>query len=248
MKPLLEAKGLGASSGGRSIFKDVDLSVSKGEILSIIGPAGSGKTTFLRALNRMTDLDAGVALYGRVLLDGRPLEGFDPVDVRRRVGLVLPVPAPLPFSIRENLLFGPSLKGPLNGAADALIERSLKAAFLWEEVKERLSMNAMNLSGGQQQRICLARALMLEPEVLLLDEPCSALDPISTARIEEALAELKKDMAVVLVTNSVKQAARCSDRTAFFLMGELVEQGATSDLFTNPRDKRTEDYITGRFG
>lgn len=238
-------------ASGRTILKSVSLSIERGEILGVIGPAGSGKTTFLRVLNRLCDLDLGLTISGSALLDGRPIldQGADLVDLRRRVGLVFSVPTALPMSIFDNLAFGPRLAGA-SGAKKlaARAEECLRSAFLWEEVKDRLDLPAGNLSGGQQQRLCLARSLMLAPEVLLLDEPCSGLDPISTAKIEEALTDLKKTMAIVLVTNNVKQASRVADKTAFLLLGELVEFAPTVELFTNPKDKRTEDYITGRFG
>ena len=235
--------------GGRSILGPLTLTVNKGKILGIIGPAGSGKSTLLRVLNRMTDFEDTMRVEGGVTFHDQPLAQADIVDLRRRVGLVFPVPTPLPMSIFENLAFGLRLKGvSAHGEIMQRAEAGLRAAYLWEEVKDRLAMPASNLSGGQQQRLCLARTLTLKPDALLLDEPCSGLDPISTAKIEEALTELKKDMAVVLVTNNVKQASRVADDTAFILMGELVELSPTVELFTNPRDKRTEDYVTGRFG
>lgn len=247
----IRIENLRISAGTTEILKGVSLDIQPQEILALIGPAGSGKTTLLRALNRMTDLEAGLTIRGKVLMDGRDIldPSHDVTDLRRRVSMVFAVPTPLPLSIRDNLLIG--LKFKRNGApvdADALIERSLRSAFLWDEVKDRLSLPGSSLSGGQQQRLCLARALMLSPEVLLLDEPCSGLDPISTAKIEEALQDLKKRMSVVLVTNNVKQASRTSDRTAFLLMGELVELAGTDVLFTNPADTRTSDYVSGRFG
>lgn len=232
------------------ILKGISLDVSRGEILSIIGPAGAGKTSFLRAINRMNDLDPDLQTSGEVLLDGHSVYDRD-VDVallRRKVGMVFSVPVPLPMTIFENVAFGLRLNGSPRNIIAERVESSLRAAVLWDEVKDRLDLSGRNLSGGQQQRLCLARTLALEPEVLLLDEPCSGLDPISTSKIEEALHVLKKDLAVVLVTNNVKQAARASDRTAFFLFGELVELQPTEALFTTPRNTRTADYITGRFG
>lgn len=235
---------------GREILKGITLAAPRGEILSIIGPAGAGKTTFLRCLNRMLELDPAFEISGEVLLDGRSIYARDvPVaEVRRRVGMVFSVPVPLPLTVYGNLVFGPSLGGAERNSWDGKIEAALRAAGLWDEVKDRLQEPARNLSGGQQQRLCLARALVLRPSVLLLDEPCSGLDPISTARIEEALQLLKKEVTVILVTNNVKQAARASDRTAFFLFGELIEVERTETLFTTPRDRRTADYISGRFG
>lgn len=248
---LLDIRQLAVHAGPAPILRPLSLTLQAGEILGVIGPANSGKTTFLRALNRMTDLDRGLRVSGDVRLNGEPVFGpeADVVEVRRRIGIVFSVPIPLPLSIYDNLLFGLQL----NGVADPKetrrrAEESLRSSYLWEEVKDRLQMPAVNLSGGQQQRLCLARTLMVQPEVLLLDEPCSGLDPISTAKIEEALTELKKQMGIILVTNNVKQASRVSDRTLFLLMGEQVEAGPTTVLFTTPRDERTEAYITGRFG
>lgn len=236
---------------GEPALRNINLAIRRNEILSIIGPARSGKTTFLRSLNRLNDLYPQGRHEGEILLDGQDIYKAD-VDVtvlRRRVGMVYATPIPLPMTIFDNLAFGPRRKGVRDKARlEALVESSLKAAFLWNEVKDRLHTSALRLSGGQQQRLCLARALALEPEVLLLDEPCSGLDPISTAQIEDALRELKSRYTIVLVTNNVKQAARVSDRTAFFLMGELIELGDTKAFFTNPQDKRTSDYITGKFG
>lgn len=235
---------------GREILKGITLAARRGEILSIIGPAGAGKTTFLRCLNRMLELDGAFEISGEVRLDGRSIYAREvPVaEIRRRVGMVFSVPVPLPLTVYGNLVFGPSLGGTERDSLNENVEAALRAAGLWEEVKDRLQEPARNLSGGQQQRLCLARALVLRPSVLLLDEPCSGLDPISTARIEEALQQLKKEVAVILVTNNVKQAARASDRTAFFLFGELIEVEGTETLFTTPRDRRTADYISGRFG
>lgn len=249
--PLMGAKDLSVTFHDKPLLKSLSVDMRVGEVLSVIGPAGSGKTTFLRVLNRMIDLDKELRITGDVRLAGQSLfgEAVDVVDVRRRVGIVFSVPITLPLSIYDNLAFGPRLHGIQDPTEiQHRIEKSLKRAYLWEEVKDRLPEVASNLSGGQQQRLCLARTLMTRPEVLLLDEPCSGLDPISTAKIEEALKELKKDMAIVLVTNNVKQASRVSDKTAFLLMGEMVEYGLTSQVFTNPQDKRTEAYITGRFG
>jgi len=230
--------------------KGLDLEVREHEILGIIGPANSGKTSFLRTLNRMNELYPGTRTTGEVLLDGKDI--FRQVDLqllRKRLGIVFAMPLPLPLSIFDNVAYGPRLHGIKNkGELSGLVERSLKAAAIWDEVKDRLQTSAFKLSGGQQQRLCIARTLAVGPEVILYDEPCSGLDPISTLKIEEAMQELKKNYTQIIVTNNVKQAARASDRTAFFLMGELVEIGETSQLFTVPRDKRTEDYITGRFG
>jgi len=240
-----------ASFGGRAVLRDIDLEIRHRERLAIIGPASSGKTTFLRSLNRLNDLEPDFRKTGRILLDGKDIYDAD-VDVpslRRRLGMVYAMPTPLPWSIYDNIAFGPRLSGRRRDERlDEVVERSLRGAFLWNEVKDRLREPALDLSGGQQQRLCLARVLALEPEVLLLDEPCSGLDPISTAMIEDALADLRSRYSIVLVTNNTKQAARASDRTAFFLMGELVECGPTKQVFTTPRHQRTSDYITGHFG
>jgi len=240
-----------ASFDGAPVLRNISLEVCERERLAIIGPASSGKTTFLRSLNRLNDLAPNFAKTGRILLDKQDIFGGD-VDVavlRRRVGMVYAVPVPLPWSIYENLTYGPRLAGIRSRSRlDETVESCLRSAFLWDEVKDRLHEPAANLSGGQQQRMCLARVLALEPEVLLLDEPCSGLDPVSTAKIEDALAQLRSKYSIVLVTNNTKQAARASDRTAFFLMGELVECGPTAQVFTNPVHQRSSDYITGHFG
>lgn len=235
---------------GNEVLRGITLDARRGEILAIIGPAGAGKTTFLRSLNRMLDLDPDWRVSGDVLLNGGSIYGRDVhvAELRRNIGMVFSVPVTLPMTIFRNLAFGLNLN--LNGRSrrDDRVEKALRSAYLWEEVKDRLNEPAGNLSGGQQQRLCLARTLTLEPSVLLLDEPCSGLDPISTRRIEEALQQLKKNLTIILVTNNVKQAARASDRTAFFLFGELIEVQKTEELFTTPREKQTADYISGRFG
>ncbi|HXX93040.1 MAG TPA: phosphate ABC transporter ATP-binding protein [Planctomycetota bacterium] len=249
MKTILELKGFSAWYDHHLALKEISLEVQDGEILGVIGPAGGGKSTLIRSLNRMNDLDPKFRADGTIRYRGIDLYR-DPVDLavlRRKLGMVFAVPVPLPGSIYQNLAFGPRLNGPGDGL-DAQVEKCLRAAFLWEEVKDRLTLSAFSLSGGQQQRLCLARTLMLEPDVLLLDEPCSGLDPLSTAKIEEALQVLKKDVTVVLVTNNVMQASRCADRTAFFLQGRLVECGPTQQIFVNPREKTTRDYVSGRFG
>lgn len=249
--PKMLVDGFSAFYDGHPALKDIHLAVAPHERLAIIGPSNSGKTTFLRSLNRLSDQNPTFTHTGRILLDGKDV--FDPATdvpaLRRRVGMVYAVPTPLPWSIFDNIAYGPRMAG-IRGAGrlSELVEKGLRSAVLWEEVKDRLDEPAHNLSGGQQQRMCLARVLALEPEVLILDEPCSGLDPISTARIEEALVELKAKYSVVLVTNNTKQAARASDRTAFFLMGEMVEVGPTGQVFTNPADRRTGEYITGHFG
>jgi phosphate transport system ATP-binding protein len=237
--------------GKSAVLRNVNLEIRPCERLAIIGPAASGKTTLLRSLNRLNDLEANFSKTGRILLDGKDIYAPD-VDVaglRRRVGMVYALPVPLPWSVYQNVACGPRLAGVRRRAElDGIVQTALRRAVLWEEVKDRLRDSALNLSGGQQQRLCLARILALEPEVLLLDEPCSGLDPVSTAKIEQALLELKQRYSIVLVTNNTKQAARASERTAFFLMGELIECGPTGQVFTNPRHGRTSDYITGHFG
>jgi phosphate transport system ATP-binding protein len=249
MKAILELEGFSAWYGHHLALKEVGLQVLPNEILGVIGPAGGGKTTFLRSLNRMNDLDTKFRADGAIRYRGIDLYK-EPVDVavlRRKLGMVFAVPVPLPGSIYQNLAFGPRLDGA-RADVDALVEKSLRAAFLWDEVKDRLRLSAFSLSGGQQQRLCLARTLMLEPDVLLLDEPCSGLDPLSTAKIEEALQDLKREVTVVLVTNNVMQASRVADRTAFFLQGRLVECGPTERIFVNPKEKTTYEYVSGRFG
>jgi len=249
--PKIVIENFGARFGDNDVLRDINLNIMPRERLAIIGPASSGKTTLLRSLNRLNDLDHGFAHTGHIRLDGHDIFAAD-TDVpalRRRVGMVYAVPIPLPWSIRENITYGPRLAGVTDRARlDDLVVSSLRSSFLWDEVKDRLDSLGTNLSGGQQQRLCLARVLALEPEVLLLDEPCSGLDPISTAKIEDALVELKAKYSIVLVTNNTKQAARASDRTAFFLMGQLIEVAATPDLFTNPSHPKTAGYITGNFG
>ncbi len=237
--------------GAIHALRNISLEVYKNEILAAIGPANSGKTTFLRCLNRMNDLQPNFRVEGKVLLDGKNVydTAVDVPFLRRRVGVVFATPTPLPMSVFENIAYGPRRLGTgKRSILEKIVERSLKKAALWDEVKNRLRDSALKLSGGQQQRLCLARALAVEPEVILYDEPCSGLDPISTAKIEETMFELQKDYTQILVTNNTKQAARVSERTAFFLMGELVEIGLTDKIFTAPQDQRTEDYITGRFG
>jgi phosphate transport system ATP-binding protein len=229
----------------------VNLDLPAKAITVLFGPAGGGKTTLLRLVNRLNDLVEGTRRSGQVLLDGQDIyaPGMDVTALRRRVGMVFALPLPLPMSIRENVVYGPRLAGVRDRARlEELTERSLRQAALWEEVKDRLDASAYSLSGGQQQRLCIARSLSLEPEVLLLDEPTSGLDPISTAKVEESLLALKEAFTIVLVPHSVQQAARIADRAAFLLGGELVEFGERQQVFTSPRQKRTEDYITGRFG
>jgi phosphate transport system ATP-binding protein len=245
------SKDLNIWFGKTHALKKLNLTIFKNEILSIIGPANSGKTSFLRALNRLNDLNPKVKLEGSVYLDGIDIYKND-VEVgllRKKVGMVFALPVPLPLSIFDNIAYGPRRYGiKSKRALTEITEKSLKAAYLWDEVKDRLHQSAMKFSGGQQQRLCIARALAVEPEVILFDEPCSGLDPISTAKVEEAMTELKKQYTIVLVTNNTKQAARVGDKTAFFLMGELIEIDRTDKVFTSPSDERTEGYISGRFG
>jgi phosphate transport system ATP-binding protein len=234
-----------------NVIQHLSLQIPDKEILGIIGPASSGKTTFLRVLNRMNELEQGSRVEGRVLMDGEDIyrSDYDPVALRKRVGMVFALPVPLPMSIYDNIVYGPTIAGVSNRhRLDELVEKSLKDAFLWDEVKDRLKTSGLRLSGGQQQRLCLARVLAMQPEVILLDEPCSGLDPISTAKIEDALTKLKQHYTIILVTNNTKQAARISDNTAFFLMGQMIEIGPTDRIFTIPREKTTNDYVTGRFG
>jgi phosphate transport system ATP-binding protein len=246
----IRVEGLSVYYDSLAALKKTSLSVRKNEILGVIGPANSGKTSFLRALNRLSDLSPGIRLEGTIRLDGRDIyHEMRAEEVRKKIGMVFALPLPLPLSVFDNIAFGPRRHGIKDrGKIGGIVEKSLRAAFLWEEVKDRLNMPAMKLSGGQQQRLCIARALAVDPEVILYDEPCSGLDPISTAKVEEAMFELKRRYTQILVTNNVKQAARVGDRVAFFLMGELVEIDLAERIFTAPQDKRTDDYVTGRFG
>jgi phosphate transport system ATP-binding protein len=249
--PKVEVRGLKVSFGKVEALRGISLDIAANRILGVIGPAGSAKSTFLRALDRMNELKPDCRTEGSVRIDGEDIydPSCDPVELRRRVGMVFAMPMPLPLSIYENVVYGPRLSGLRDKAAlDELVEESLSEAFLWDEVKDRLGGSGLKLSGGQQQRLCLARTLAMRPELVLLDEPSSGLDPISTAKIEEALTILKERYTIVLVTNNTKQAARVADETAFFLMGELIEMSPTGKIFTNPSDRRTEDYVTGRFG
>ena len=247
----LEDHDLNAWYGHTQALRNMSLSMMERRITAVIGPSGCGKSTFIRCLNRINDLMPGFRVAGRVLFKGQDLyaPGVDPIEIRLRIGMVFQKPNPFPKPIYDNVAYGPRLCGiKVRARLDALVEESLKKAALWDEVKDKLHHSALALSGGQQQRLCIARALAVEPEVLLLDEPCSALDPIATGRIEELLLDLKKNYTMVIVTHNMQQAARVSDTTAFFMLGQLVEFGPTSQIFTNPRDKVTEDYITGRFG
>lgn len=232
-------------------LKNINMEIEKNEITAFIGPSGCGKSTFLKSLNRMNDLVAGCRIEGELLLDGENFyaDDFDVNMLRKRVGMVFQQPNPFPMSIYDNIAYGPRTHGIKDKKTlDEIVEKSLKGAAIWDEVKENLNKSALSISGGQQQRICIARALAVEPEVLLMDEPTSALDPISTAKIEDLVQELKKDYTIVMVTHNMQQAARVSDKTAFFLTGEIIEMGDTKEIFSNPKDKRTEDYVSGRFG
>ena len=236
--------------GNFHALKDVSLDIHAGEITAFIGPSGCGKSTFLKSLNRMNDLVEGCKITGEVLLDKENIYGnMDVNDLRRRVGMVFQKPNPFPMSVYDNIAYGPRTHGIRSKKAlDEIVETSLKSAAIWDELKDRLNKSALGLSGGQQQRLCFARALAVKPEVLLMDEPTSALDPISTSRIEDLVLELKKDYTIVMVTHNMQQATRVSDQTVFFLLGEIIETAPTEQLFSVPADKRTEDYITGRFG
>jgi phosphate transport system ATP-binding protein len=245
----LEARELSVLYGDTRAVHSVSLKIPDRKVVAFIGPSGCGKSTLLRCFNRMNDLVPGARVEGEAIFQGRNLygEGIDPVDVRRRIGMVFQKPNPFPKSIYDNVAFGPRING-YKGEMDEMVERSLRQAALWDEVKDRMDASALALSGGQQQRLCIARALAVEPEVLLMDEPASALDPIATQKIEDLIYELKKHYTVVIVTHNMQQAARVSDYTAFLYLGEVVEYGATKVLFTNPAEERTESYITGRFG
>jgi phosphate transport system ATP-binding protein len=250
--PKMEAKNVSVYYGDKRAIDDVSIAIPKRYVTAFIGPSGCGKSTFLRSLNRMNDTIAGARVDGDILLDGENIytSGMDVVQLRARVGMVFQKPNPFPKSIYENIAYGPRIHG-ISGSKselDGIVESSLKRAGLWDEVKDRLEDSGTALSGGQQQRLCIARAIAVDPEVILMDEPCSALDPIATARIEELIDELRGRYAIVIVTHSMQQAARVSQRTAFFHLGKVVEYGRTSDIFTAPREERTKDYITGRYG
>ena len=251
METKISTSDLNLYYGNNHALKNINLDIYENQITAFIGPSGCGKSTYLKTLNRMNDLVPNVTINGKVLIDGEDI--YDPkVDttlLRKKVGMVFQQPNPFPMSIYDNIAYGPRIHG-IKGKAelDAIVEKSLRGAALWDEVKDRLKRSALGLSGGQQQRLCIARALAVEPEILLMDEPTSALDPISTLKIEDLMGELKKNYTVVIVTHNMQQATRIADYTAFFLVGEVVEYATTDELFTMPKDKRTEDYITGRFG
>lgn len=246
---IIETKELDLFYGDVQALKKVDISIKKNNVTALIGPSGCGKSTFLRTLNRMNDLIPGVKISGSVTLEGKSIFDMDSIELRRRVGMVFQKPNPFPMTIYENIVYGLRVNGIKDKRIlDEQMEKSLKGAALWDEVKDRLKKPALGLSGGQQQRLCIARAMAVEPEILLMDEPTSALDPGSTLKIEDLMEQLKKDYTVIIVTHNMQQAGRISDRTAFFLVGEMVEYGLTEKIFGTPVDKRTEDYITGRFG
>ena len=251
METKISTSDLNLYYGNNHALKNINLDIYENQITAFIGPSGCGKSTYLKTLNRMNDLVPNVTINGKVLIDGEDI--YDPkVDttlLRKKVGMVFQQANPFPMSIYDNIAYGPRIHG-IKGKAelDAIVEKSLRGAALWDEVKDRLKRSALGLSGGQQQRLCIARALAVEPEILLMDEPTSALDPISTLKIEDLMGELKKNYTVVIVTHNMQQATRIADYTAFFLVGEVVEYAPTTDLFSHPREKKTEDYITGRFG
>ena len=251
MSTIMSAQGLNLWYSNNQALYDVNMELPKNQITALIGPSGCGKSTFLKTLNRMNDLVEGIRIEGKILYDGQDI--YDPqVDttwLRKEFGMVFQKPNPFPMSVYDNIAYGPKLQGIRSKVRlDEIVEKSLRGAAIWDEVKDRLNKSALGLSGGQQQRLCIARALAVEPKVLLMDEPTSALDPISTSKIEELATELKKDYTIIMVTHNMQQAARISDRTAFFLLGKMIEYGETEQIFSMPKDKRTEDYITGRFG
>ena len=250
-KTKIKIEHLNLHFGDHHVLKDVNIDIKKRAVTALIGPSGCGKSTFLKTLNRMQDLVPSAKIEGLVMIDGEDIyaPGIDTTLLRKKVGMVFQQPNPFPMSIYDNIAYGPRIHGIKDKKIlDEIVEKSLRDAFIFEEVKDRLKKSALGLSGGQQQRLCIARALAVEPEVLLMDEPTSALDPISTTKIEDLMESLKKKYSVIIVTHNMQQAARISDDTAFFLVGEVVEFASTENIFSNPQDKRTEDYITGRFG
>lgn len=247
---IIETKDLCLYYGDNQALKNINMSINKNEVTALIGPSGCGKSTYLRTLNRMNDLIESVRITGQVLFEDKDIyKDCDEIYLRKRIGMVFQRPNPFPMSIYDNIAYGPRIHGTKNKKVlDEIVEKSLKGAALWDEAKDRLKSSALGMSGGQQQRLCIARTLAVSPEVILMDEPTSALDPISTGKMEELMDELKKKYTVIIVTHNMQQAGRIADKTAFFLNGEVIEYGKTEDIFYNPRDKRTEDYITGRFG
>ena len=248
-KPIITVRDLNLWYGQTHALHNIQLDIPEKSITALIGPSGCGKSTFLKTLNRMNDLIPGVRITGQVEYKGQNIFDAEVNSLRKEIGMVFQKPNPFPMSIYDNIAYGPRTHGIRNRAQlDEIVEKALRGAAIWDEVKDRLKKNALGMSGGQQQRLCIARALAVEPTVLLMDEPTSALDPISTSRIEDLATELKEKYTIVIVTHNMQQAVRISDQTAFFLLGELVEYGETEQMFSQPRDKRTEDYITGRFG
>lgn len=247
---IIETKNLNLYYGTNKALKNINMKFNKNEVTALIGPSGCGKSTFLRTINRMNDLIDSVKIEGKVLFEGENIfSDYDVIDLRKRIGMVFQKPNPFPMSIYDNVAYGPRIHGIKDKKRlDEIVEKSLKGAALWDETKDRLKKSAMGLSGGQQQRLCIARTLAVSPEVILMDEPTSALDPISTNKVEDLIEELKKEYTVIIVTHNMQQAGRIADKTAFFLNGEVIEYGKTEDIFYKPKDKRTEDYITGRFG
>lgn len=247
---IIETRNLNLYYGEKQALKNINISINKNEVTALIGPSGCGKSTFLRTINRMNDLIDIVKIDGEVLFEGKDIyKDYDEIHLRKRIGMVFQRPNPFPMSIYNNIAYGPKIHGITNKKQlDEIVEKSLKGAALWDETKDRLKESALGMSGGQQQRLCIARTLAVSPEVILMDEPTSALDPISTSKMEELMDELKKKYTVIIVTHNMQQAGRIADKTAFFLNGEVIEFGKTDDIFYKPKDKRTEDYITGRFG
>lgn len=247
---IIETKNLNLYYGTNRALKDINLKFDKNEVTALIGPSGCGKSTFLRTINRMNDLIPIVKIDGEVCFEGHNIfADYDEIALRKRIGMVFQKPNPFPMSIYDNVAYGPRIHGVKDKKTlDQIVEKSLKGAALWDECKDRLKKSALGLSGGQQQRLCIARTLAVSPEIILMDEPTSALDPISTMKVEELIGELKKQYTVIIVTHNMQQAGRIADKTAFFLNGEVIEYGKTEDIFYKPKDKRTEDYITGRFG
>lgn len=249
MKKKIEAKNLDLYYGDFQALKNINLTIEENKVTSFIGPSGCGKSTFLKSINRMNDLIDGCKITGEITLDAKNIKTFDVNELRKKIGMVFQKPNPFPMSVYDNIAYGPRTHGIKSKAElDHIVETSLKGAAIWEEVKNKLNKSALSMSGGQQQRLCIARALAVSPEVLLMDEPTSALDPISTAKVEELILSLKNKYTIAVVTHNMQQATRISDNTAFFLQGEIIEFGATEELFLNPKNKKTEDYITGRFG
>jgi len=249
-QPQIEVENLNLWYGEKQALKDISMHIPKNSVTALIGPSGCGKSTFIRCLNRMNDLIKNCRIEGKISIEGKDIygTGVDVVDLRKQVGMVFQKPNPFPMSIYDNIAYGPRIHGVTKKGLDGVVEGALRSAAIWDETSDRLKSPALSLSGGQQQRLCIARTLAVKPEIILFDEPCSALDPISTSRIEELIMNLKKDYTIVIVTHNMQQAARISDHTGFFLMGELIEFGQTRQIFQNPMEQSTEDYITGRFG